>query len=54
MKMKMKIGDWLKKYLETNLKNAKVEIIAKYSAGDYAHYKIKGNKRSLFRITYAK
>lgn len=49
-----KAGDWLFKYLSTNLKNARVEKIAKFPAGYYSHYLLKNKKRNLFKITYIK
>lgn len=42
---------WLKDYLEQNLDHCTVKIIGAFEAGDYPHYKIKGHKRSLFKIT---
>lgn len=42
---------WLMKYLHRVLPGSTVEIIGAFPAGSYAHYKIKNQQRSLFKIT---
>jgi hypothetical protein len=42
--------EWLYDYLAQNLKKSKINAIGNFEAGDYSHYKIKNNKRTLFKI----
>lgn len=49
-----KASEWLYDYLKTNLNGSKVEHVGKFLAGDYPHYVIKNNKRTLFKITRLK
>ncbi len=46
-----KATEWLNEYLLRVLPNAKVKEIGTFSVGNYAHYKLKGHKRTVFAIT---
>lgn len=39
------------KYLQENLKSSKVKQIGKFAAGNYRHYSIQNQKRTLFMVT---
>jgi len=42
---------WLKEYLLQSLPDSQVEVLGKFEAGNYGHYKLKKYKRSVFSIT---
>ena len=46
-----KAKDWLFNYLNEVLDNAKIVPIGEFDAGNYAHYKIKNIKRTVFKIS---
>lgn len=45
-----KANEWLLDYLENNLKPLTIEMVGEFSVGDYAHYKIKEHKRTVYAI----